>query len=286
MENNTLLPDYSRLFLEFPLYNKLEIESDAPTCFYLFHLFTFGGIIDAFCPSCGKTSTFQGVDSENILEHSNLGKLELGRMMQLGYRDNISFFENKSWHVRMRCTRVKEHRMLFSFHIADGKLIKVGQYPSQADLTLPELKKYQPILSKEKFHELNKGIGLVSHGVGIGAFVYLRRVFEDLIEEAHHLEMVESHWDEDLYKRSRIKEKIEILQHRLPVFLVENKSMYSILSKGIHELSEKDCLDFFPAMKLSIELILDEKLERFLKKKKIEEAKASIAKIQAQLGEQ
>ena len=62
--------------------------------------------------------------------------------------------------------------------------------------------------------------------------------------------------------------------------------MYSILSKGIHELSEKDCLDFFPAMKLSVELILDEKLERYQKEKKIEEAKASIAKIQAQLAKE
>ncbi|WP_345054009.1 hypothetical protein, partial [Hymenobacter glaciei] len=188
--------------------------------------------------------------------------------------------------IKMACTRVKEHRMLFSFHVTNGTVTKVGQYPSQADLTLPDFRKYQPILSKEKFHELNKGIGLVSHGVGIGAFVYLRRVFEDLIEEAHQIEKAEAHWDEELYNKSRIKERIQLLQHRLPSFLVENNSMYSILSKGIHELSERDCLDFFPAMKLSIELILDEKLERFEKQKKIAEAKASIAKIQAQLAKE
>lgn len=213
-------------------------------------------------------------------------RMDLMRLEQHGMRMNIEFFENKSWHVKMHCTRIKEHRMLFSFHIADSTIIKVGQYPSQADLTLPDFRKYQRILSKDKFHELNKGIGLVSHGVGIGAFVYLRRVFEDLIEEAHQLEKAEEHWEEELYKASRIKERIQLLQHRLPSFLVEHNSMYSILSKGIHELSEKDCLDFFPAMRLSIELILDEKLERFEKQKKIAEAKASIAKIQAQLAQE
>ena len=111
-------------------------------------------------------------------------------------------------------------------------------------------------------------------------------MFEDLIEEAHQIEKVEAHWNEELYNKSRIKERIQLLQHRLPSFLVENNAMYSILSRGIHELSEKDCLDFFPAMRLSIELILDEKLERFEKQKKIAEAKASIAKIQAQLSKE
>ncbi len=37
--------------------------------------------------------------------------------------------------------------------------------------------------------------------------------------------------------------------------------MYSILSKGIHELSEEECLQYFKLMKIGIELILDEQLE-------------------------
>jgi len=34
--------------------------------------------------------------------------------------------------------------------------------------------------------ELSTAIGLYSHGVGIGSLIYLRRVFEFLIDEAYN----------------------------------------------------------------------------------------------------
>jgi hypothetical protein len=50
---------------------------------------------------------------------------------------------------------------------------------------------------------------------------------------------------------------------------------------GIHELSEQECLDIFPAMKSGIELILDERIrqkEQEKKEKKASEAIKNIAK--------
>ena len=76
-------------------------------------------------------------------------------------------------------------------------------------------------------------------------------------------------------------EKIEILQSELPTFLVENKSIYSILSKGIHELSEQECLAAFPAVKVGIEIVLDTRLEEANRLKKLEEAKKAIASLHA-----
>ncbi|GFD75677.1 hypothetical protein KUL113_50970 [Tenacibaculum sp. KUL113] len=73
--------------------------------------------------------------------------------------------------------------------------------------------------------------------------------------------------DEETYKRARMNEKIEMLSAELPEFIVENKSMYSILSKGIHELSENECLKAFPIVKVGIEIILDEKIEKLNKEK-------------------
>ena len=81
-----------------------------------------------------------------------------------------------------------------------------------------------------------------------------------------------------------IKEKIDLLKESIPDFLVSNKALYSILSKGIHELSEQECLELFPVMKTSIEYILDEiKARRELeeKKKKLSE---QINKVNEQLG--
>ncbi|MFI3135251.1 MAG: hypothetical protein QX197_00585 [Methylococcaceae bacterium] len=76
-----------------------------------------------------------------------------------------------------------------------------------------------------------------------------------------------------------MNEKIVILNSELPEFLVENKSMYSILSKGIHELSENECLAAFPVIKVGIEIILDDKLEKINREKKLEEAKKAISTL-------
>ena len=58
-----------------------------------------------------------------------------------------------------------------------------------------------------------------------------------------------------------MEDKVETLKKFLPSQLVEMKSIYSILGKGVHELSEEECLKYFAPLKLSIELILDQKIE-------------------------
>ncbi len=74
-------------------------------------------------------------------------------------------------------------------------------------------------------------------------------------------------------------EKIALLSDHLPVFLVENRSLYGILSKGVHDLTEEECLSFFPAVKVAIELILDDKLEQMERDRKVKKAKAAINTI-------
>ena len=71
-------------------------------------------------------------------------------------------------------------------------------------------------------------------------------------------------------------ERILLLSKYLPDFLVENRAIYGVLSKGIHELSEEECLNAFPAVKLGIEIILDAKLEEAARRKKLEAAAKSI----------
>ena len=57
------------------------------------------------------------------------------------------------------------------------------------------------------------------------------------------------------------------------------KAVYGILSKGVHELSEEECLTYFPALKLSIILILDQRIEDESKSKKESLVKKAIADI-------
>ena len=57
-------------------------------------------------------------------------------------------------------------------------------------------------------------------------------------------------------------EKIKILRTYLPSTLCENSGLYSILSMGIHELSEDECNKHFVIVRSGIELILNEKLRK------------------------
>jgi hypothetical protein len=126
------------------------------------------------------------------------------------------------------------------------------QYPSKADLATPEMQKYRKVLGDETFRELTRSVGLASHGVGVGAFVYLRGIFEILIEKARQEASTEQGWDEQAFEKDRLDEKILRLKSHLPQFLVNNRALYGIRSVGVHKLSEVECLEAFPFVRVGI----------------------------------
>jgi hypothetical protein len=140
--------------------------------------------------------------------------------------------------------------------------MKIGQTPSiiEFDNTFSRYKKV--IGDKDINLELNRAIGLKAHGVGVGSYVYLRRIFEKLIYKQFE-EYMKSHvqYNRNEFQKFRMDEKIPFLKDYLPTSLVENTNLYKVLSKGIHELSEKDCLEYFGPVYESIIIILEEKLE-------------------------
>jgi uncharacterized protein YqeY len=86
----------------------------------------------------------------------------------------------------------------------------------------------------------------------------LRRIIESLVfnkyDEVKGFLVV----SEEDFIHSEFKDKLDILKDYLPKVLVENKNLYGIVSKGIHELSEEECRDMYPYIKVGIELILDD----------------------------
>jgi hypothetical protein len=255
------LPSAAEFCLSIPLYRKFSFDSSKSAPF--FGLENFEGALDCFCHECGRHSVFKRIDKPSYREHHH-------------YRHYV-------FPVWFACSRDNSHKLTFVFRSHQGVLEKIGQYPSMADLDTPDLQKYRGVLGTERFRELIRGVGLASHGVGIGAFVYLRRVFESLIEEAKAEAAKETDWNEDAFATSRMDGKILLLKHYLPSFLVENRSLYGIMSVGVHTLSESDCLEAFPVVKLGIELILDELYEKTNRAKKVAEAGKNIAALGASL---
>ena len=255
------LPSPQDFCLSVPLYQAFRFDNTKSNPF--FSLEHFKGPLDLYCPECGRHSVFT-----------------LAREAQ--YSDR-SHFSNYVFSLGFNCSREESHRALFVFLAHKGVLQKIGQTPSLADISVPDLRKYRPVLGEERFRELTRGIGLVTHGVGVGAFVYLRRVFEWLIENARATASAEPGWSEDDYARSRMDDKISMLKDHLPEFLIQNRGLYGILSVGVHTLNEAECLSAFPAVRLAIELILDDLLEEHERQSKVKAAAKSLEALKASI---
>lgn len=234
-------------------------------------------IIDSYCPICKKDTTFTSENSSDN-SHQELSNLLMSSGMYAGSPGQqqkitlIEELEKKCVFIRkFNCPREpndSSHSQIFIFRVIGTTLIKVGQHPTLADLSKEDLKKYRK-LNNEIYSELNRAVGLSTHGIGIGSFVYLRRIIEKHIVHPKISELIaEGKIDESQNSKSDFKEKLKLAKEKLPNFLVENSNIYSILSKGIHELDEEECKGYFPILRTAIEIILDEQIEEKEKAKK------------------
>lgn len=187
--------------------------------------------------------------------------------------------------VKLKCKRNTSDCLYYFIYRDDEKTIKLGQHPSLADIQFSDLdKKYNEVLDKDNLFLLKRAIGLAAHGTGAGSLVYLRRIFEGLIKESYEKHKDSLGLDEAEFLKKRMNEKVECLKDHLPTELVEMKPLYGVLSQGVHELTEEECLSYFPALKLSIELILDRKIEDEAKAKRAKEVKAQLLAVQSKIG--
>lgn len=254
-------------FFNLPLYSPIEITSENWDSFI--GILQFGSdrieSVEGFNPIRKIDSTFSGYSwvTSNLDYFLKYGGVEDIKIKCRRYGDELSFFVH--------------------YDHESHKFQKIGQYPSIAAFHISEIKQYKKLLNDEKLKEFTRAIGLAANGVGIGSFVYLRRIFETLIIEAKNFAESDGVITNDDYQKVRVDERIELLSGYLPKFLVENKAMYSILSLGIHELDEKTCLAHFDTLRVGIEIILDEKLDELKKKEKIEAAKKKLSEIKGKL---
>lgn len=245
------MPKIEVFAFQTPLYSKIEINPTdggvTEDLIFKAQLLAVHPVnIDGHCPYCQKTATFAGGNNTRY----NLGRGSTGRhevIQAVGFKS-----------TRLYCTRDESHTLHFWFILAKDSVEKVGQYPSLADIANDEARTYRSILDKQDAAELHKAIGLAAHGVGIGSFVYLRRVFERLIYGRFEEFKEKEGWSEEDFSKLRMDEKVKFLKGHIPEFLYENKRLYGILSKGIHELGEEVCLKAFEYLKLSIKIILEE----------------------------
>jgi hypothetical protein len=271
------LPAIKVLLLEEPLYKPYAIAAEDGDA--ISRLVGKQLQFDCYCPSCRQPSTFSTyvkgekqsttrTENEKVVQEVALSDLDFKNFFSGPKNQQVpkapTWLSNRDFPLTAYCSRYEHHVMRFYFAIRNKQLIKVGQHPSLADVANAELQKYRKVLGEERGAELYKAIGLAAHGIGVGSFVYLRRVFESLLAE-HKDRAASSGHDIPGYNTMKVGERIEALRLTLPDFLIGNKVIYGILSLGIHSATEDQCLVAFPVLKNAILLILQldaERLER------------------------
>ncbi|MBX3584310.1 MAG: hypothetical protein KF810_20705 [Rhizobiaceae bacterium] len=247
------------LFLKTPLYTPMTYSSVlspgsvSEAAILQYREFDF----DCYCIYCKKETTFRAARSTSTYDAMTAAR-------------KAFVLPDLTTAVTMDCQRRDHHQYDYVFRVHPDKIFKIGQYPSMEDIAASDIQPYRKVIEPQYFSELHRAGGLMSHGIGIGAFVYLRRIFERLIFNHHAALAVPIPGFETM----GVDEKIEALKPVLPAALVTKRSAYAILSKGIHELDEETCKRYFPVVRSAIIAILEEDLQdrnKALAAKKLED---------------
>lgn len=226
------------------------------------------GTFDCFCIGCKQVTPF--IVATIVAQTTGGGLRGIARVQNPPHIYGLRS-------VCQRCVGI----YLYAFRKVGHRFIKIGQHPSMADISFGELKDIEKGLDELDRKELGTALGLFAHDAASGAFTYLRRVFERMIRRAYERLGEEGNKPAD-YDSLRWDEKIEALKDSLPDLVVQNKKVFSLLSKGIHELTDEHCKLMFPVVKLVIFQMLEQEEH---KRKKAVAAKETAAALRALLAD-
>lgn len=253
-----------------------------------------------YCVKCKKTSVFQmkpcictlycddGSTYQRELHEILRGAYKIEHMPTLhGGRSSDPWTWNPridKKHTRIIvlsfiCTLDNNHYIDYIVQTDGNVFRKIGQFPTIADMEFPQLDQLSNVIDEQSRKELRRAIGLYAQGIGIGAYVYLRRVFERIVDEAQNLSISDNRFSEEDFSLKTVAEKIKMLKEYLPDMITRNAVVYGIVSKGIHEMSEEECISFFPVLKETIFIIL----RHWSEKKKEREAEIQLTKQISQI---
>jgi len=250
-EGSESLPERKKLLLEEGLYRPFDLMGD----WSYVQGFLVGPPLqfDTYCIHCKQQSTFREVRSPS------------GSGSGMSVPENKIYLGQRIFSLTFKCQRDTKHSYMYFLQVYREAIQKIGQTPSMADIASAEIERFRSVIDQVYLRELKTAIGLFSHGVGIGSFVYLRRIFEKLISDERDAARREGETLEG-FEGLRLEDKIAALKNRLPPALVRHKSAYGVLSAGIHELKEETCLRYFPVLRAVIELTLEDHLSQKMKK--------------------
>lgn len=201
--------------------------------------------IDCFCEGCKRESVFLDV-------------------VDISLKDEI-------YTLQFSCARDKSHKITFVVLSTPNGFEKIAQVPPSISGSLSKTEKYRDLIGDEYYDEYLKGINSYNNGMAVGAFIYFKRILEMLIFDKFALNMEEVSIPLADFRKLSFGEKLKKLEKFLPRIFMQNIPSYEMVSRHIHDLSEEDCRAYFPFLRSTLELILDDTLFEIEQMKKREE---------------
>ena len=212
--------------------------------------------------------TIRVMDYDDQIYTVDLGKNSSGNQELLCF-DNPHYIRNpiltKSIETKLitidyyfSCTNKKEiHHYFMKLAVLFDKekviVTKIGQFPENTSIGHFTSEDYKKVLRKlnDSYIDYKNSEKSYKHGLYVGAYDYLRRVYEKMIE--YYL----SKCGVALKENSTNQEKIKAIKHcfdkRIQHFLYP---FYSALSAGVHVMPEEECKENYNELKAIIDIQL------------------------------
>lgn len=170
---------------------------------------------------------------------------------------NVNFLlQNQIWYINylFQCTNDSSHNymMVISIELKNGKFVvrKIGQNPSMLTVKGFDFDKYKSFLEKiNAYDDYKKADMSNSEHFYVGAYAYLRRIFEKMI--IYYLGNVKLKDDHIDTKIDSVKDQFDPRTRSLL------KNLYGILSISIHELDEEQSKEYYIYLKAVIDMQLE-----------------------------
>jgi hypothetical protein len=217
--------------------------------------------IDAFCDTCGHVRPFHDLRSRGG---------GAGGGMPKPLSNGTSYFQFTCVTCR------KERREFLVEQVLEEKTIRLQKYGELPRKALEKDKALQKFFSNDSEY-FDKAVVCFANGYGVAAFAYFRRIIEnnilqllDLIkddaENSPNAEGIKVAINE-LKTDSPMSEKIKIANNALPDYLKPDGlnplgKLYKVLSEGVHNLNDQECLGKTSEIQECIKFLISELSDR------------------------
>ncbi|WP_394173998.1 hypothetical protein [Guptibacillus hwajinpoensis] len=245
----------------------------------------------AYCPLCRKTTPFVH-KTPKINIDKNLIQNSIGSYSDINITEEIELYEesmsqkvNERFEalintmtnntsilpLHYKCYNGHSLQSILKFSNKGGKysVSKIGQYPPVFEFDISYRKSLDLKIERKISRELYTADKLKADNIGVGAVVYLRRIFEALMDETYETYKDELNVVSEEYMKKDTKGKIDVLANYLPSHVSDTKGfLYSLLSEVVHKLPEKKALEYIDTLKDAIMIILEQREEMKEKEKR------------------